>query len=167
MGLPGEEYGSTPEEYSYTPVEYGSCPWRIWVCPMKNKGLALKNVGLPHVEYGSTPWRITVYPWRMWFYPCRIWVYLWKILWQLIKASAPKNSTIFYSTPKEILQLFELTPEEFHWSSSEGRRGTDTVFNAIVACEQACLQANAMGLLKTRKQLSAGTEKSVSKLGNL
>lgn len=80
---------------------------------------------------------------------------------------SPKEFHNFYSTPKEILQLFELTPEEFHWSSSEGRRGTDTVFNAIVACEQACLQANAMGLLKTRKQLSAGTEKSVSKLGNL
>ena len=112
---------------------------------MKNKGLPLMNIGLPHVEYGSTPWRIAVYPWRMWFYPCRIWVYLWKILWQLIKASAPKNSTIFHSTPKEILQLFELTPEEFHWSSSEGRKGTDTIFNAIV---QKC--SNLQGFVWNR-----------------
>ena len=121
MGLAPEEYGSAPWRIRSTPQEYRSTPCRIWVYPR----------------------RITVYPWRMWFYPCRIWVYLWKILGQLIKASAPKNSTIFYSIPKEILQLFELTPEEFHWSSSEGRRGTDTVFNAIVACEQASLQANA------------------------
>ena len=57
---------------------------------------------------------------QIWVYPWRVWVYPWKISWKL--KPPPKNSILFYSTPKGILFLW-LTPEEFHCSSAGGVGG--------------------------------------------
>ena len=62
---------------------------------------------------------------KSWFFPCS----LLKILLK-IKASPLKNSIFLLLYPQRNPQFLELTPEEFHWSTTGGMR----VLNAIAHC---------------------------------
>ena len=74
--------GTTPEEYGFTPGEYRHYPWRIWVLP-------LKNIGTTPEEYRYYPW--SSQPVKNMGLPLENFM--------KIKASPPKNSIFFCSTP--------------------------------------------------------------------
>ena len=54
--------------------------------------------------------KIWVYPWRIGSYPWRIWVDPWRILWKL-RLHPQRIPYFFYSTPKEILNFYNLPLE--------------------------------------------------------
>ena len=76
-------------------------------------GLTFSSYPLRLAKIAFTPEdfrKIWVYPWRIGSYPWRIWVYPWRIVWKL-RLHPQRIPYFFYSTPKEILNFYNLPLE--------------------------------------------------------
>ena len=103
-------------------------------------GLTFSSYPLRLAKIAFTPEdfrKIWVYPWRIGSYPWRIWVYPWRIVWKL-RLHPQRIPYFFYSTPKEILNFYNLPLENSMVRQPGGRGGADIKCNSPM-CLRGCI----------------------------